>query len=80
MIYQAQQLNGLQTQQKEVPPSLLYSPLGYPFPSSALEDVQSRFTNHSYLIVRFHTRFIKHILHIFPLLVLHTVQTKTTKA
>ena len=67
----------LHTQYKEVSPSLLHSTLGYTFPSSALEDVHSRFTIHSYPIVRFHTRFIKHILCLSHSQVLYIAQTQT---
>ena len=39
--------------------------LGLHLPFQCSSGCERRFTSHSYLIVRFHTRFIKHILHLF---------------
>ena len=52
------------TQHKEASPSLLHSPLGYAFPSNALQGVQRKITNPSWSVceVPFHTSFIKPII------------------
>ena len=71
-----QDLSGLAstipTHPTQVSPSLLHNPSSYTFPSSALQDVHRKFTSHSYLIVRFHTRFIKHILRLFHYSIVHS--------
>ena len=64
----------LHTQHKEASPSLLHSPSGYAFHSSALQGVQRRKTSPSWSVceVPSHTRFIKLILPQFHSKPVHT--------